>query len=231
MLVHLLHVWHDSAMRLVLPLLTTVVAALAGCADTGGFTPAGVTAQPPPPGTPFMITGAASPSATPGPSGGAPLHQNTTSGTFLPPPDGTRAITYDPAVVPPGATAEVTIDTTTEGVRVRLNVTGMLPKRSYGAHLHTGTCTSVPADAGPHYQHDLAPPNPSADPVYANPQNEVWLDFTADLRGTATVASAQDWTFDPVRPPRSLVIHAERTRTGKDAGTAGPRVACLTLPA
>ncbi|WP_199514594.1 superoxide dismutase family protein [Nucisporomicrobium flavum] len=218
-------------MRLALPLVTALVAALAGCADTGGYTPAGVTAQPPPPGTPFLVTGGGSPAVSPGPSGGAPLSQNTTSGTFLPSPQGTRAITYDPAVVPPGATAEVTIDTTTQSLRVRLQVTGMVPRRSYGAHLHTASCTSVPDDAGPHYQHDIAPSKPSTDPVYANPQNEVWLDFTADLRGAATVTSVQDWTIDPVRPPHSLVIHAERTRTGKDAGTAGPRVACLTLPA
>ncbi|MEV4709122.1 superoxide dismutase family protein [Actinoplanes sp. NPDC049316] len=218
-------------MRLALPLLITAVAALAGCAGSGGTGPAGVTAQPPPPGTPWMVTGGGSPTAAPGPSDGAPLNQNTTTGTFLPAPDGTRAITYDPAVVPPGATAEVTIDTTNQGVRVRLSVTGMVPRRAYGAHLHTGSCTSVPDDAGPHYQHDIAPSKPSADPVYANPHNEVWLDFTADVRGAATVTSAQDWTFDPARPPRSLVVHAERTRTGKDAGTAGPRVACLTLPA
>jgi Cu-Zn family superoxide dismutase len=71
---------------------------------------------------------------------------------------------------------------------------------------------------------------PSADPAYANPRNEVWLDFTADTRGAATVTASQDWAFDEAEPPRSLIVHAEHTRTvaGK-AGTAGPRVACLTL--
>ena len=222
-------------MRFALPLLTLAVATLTGCAGSTGTGPTGVTAKPPPPGTPWIIaSGAARASdvASPSASGAAPLARNTASGTFLPAPAGTRAITYDPAVVPPGAKAEVTTEITTQGARVRLTVAGMVPRRAYGAHLHTMSCTAVPDDAGPHYQHEIDPSKPSVNPVYANPQNEVWLDFTADLRGAATVASGRDWTFDPVRPPRSLVIHAERTRTGEGkAGTAGARVACLTLTA
>ena len=36
--------------------------------------------------------------------------------------------------------------------------------------------------------------------------------------------------FDEIEPARSLVLHAEHTRTAAArAGTAGPRVACLTL--
>jgi len=221
-------------MRLILP-LAVAAAALAGCSGPAVTDPTVVTAPPPPPGTPWIIAsgGALAPaSASPSVTGGAPLATTTTSGTFLPAPAGTRAITYDPAVVPPGAKAEVTTEITTQGVRVRLAVTGMVPRRAYGAHLHTMSCTSVPDDAGPHYQHELDPSKPSVNPVYANPRNEVWLDFTADTTGAATVATRQDWTFEQVRPPRSLVVHAERTRTATDqAGTAGPRVACLTLPA
>ena len=70
------------------------------------------------------------------------------------------------------------------------------------------------------------------DPAYANPRNEVWLDFTADATGTARVVTRQDWTFDEVEPPRSVIVHAEHTRTAVgEAGMAGPRVACLTLGA
>jgi Cu-Zn family superoxide dismutase len=68
-------------------------------------------------------------------------------------------------------------------------------------------------------------------PAYANPHNEVWLDFTADTTGAASAESVQDWRFASGSPARSLVLHAQHTRTGEgEAGTAGPRVACLTLP-
>ncbi|MFI5933583.1 superoxide dismutase [Actinoplanes sp. NPDC051494] len=222
-------------MRRLLPALATVfVTALAGCGSSPGLDGIGG-GEPslPPPGTPFMISsGLPAPSGSAGASAGeqAPLTEGTASGTFQPAPQGTQAVTYDKAVVPPGATAQVSIATTAQGVRVRLAVTGMVPRRAYGAHLHTMTCTSVPDDAGPHYQHQADPSKPSVDPAYANPGNEVWLDFTTDSRGAATVASSHDWAFGATQPPRSLILHAELTRTdaGK-AGTAGPRVACLTL--
>ena len=143
---------------------------------------------------------------------------------------GTRAVTYDTAVVPAGATATLTVTPARSGVRVRLTVGGLTPGRPYGAHLHVNPCTANPADAGPHYQHRRDPVSPSTDPRYANPRNEVWLDFTADARGAATVTSRQRRHFAPGRAPRSLVLHAERTHTGHgEAGTAGARVACLTL--
>jgi len=236
MLARFAHVWHDLAMRLrrlALPLLLT--AALAGCTDE---TPTeGRTFSPPPGATPWFASGppgSARPSpAAPQGSPGAPITQGMVTGTFLPFPQSTLAITYDPKVVPPGSTAQVVIVRTADGTRVRLAVTGMVPRRAYGAHLHRQPCTSVPDQAGPHYQHvpdpKAAASPPSVDPSYANPHNEVWLDFTADARGAALVAG-EDWHFDRIEPPRSLVIHAKPTSTtaGK-AGTAGPRVACLTL--
>ncbi|MEV4639510.1 superoxide dismutase [Actinoplanes sp. NPDC049548] len=222
-------------MRPLLPALTVAVAALAGCAGSGDIGATRATPQLPPAATPWIVaSGIPDPDASrtiaASRSGQAPLTVGTASGTFLPPPDGTQAITYDTAVVPAGATAQVTVATTAQGVRVRLAVTGMVARRAYGAHLHTMSCTSVPDDAGPHYQHRADPSKPSVDPEYANPRNEVWLDFTTDTQGAATVASEQAWAFDPVRAPRSLVVHSQLTRTdaGK-AGTAGPRVACLTL--
>ncbi|MEV0135566.1 superoxide dismutase [Dactylosporangium sp. NPDC050688] len=71
---------------------------------------------------------------------------------------------------------------------------------------------------------------PAANPSDANPQNEVWLDVTTRADGRGSAVATHPWTFDP--PPRSLVIHAAPTKTGpSDAGDAGARVACLTLPA
>jgi Cu-Zn family superoxide dismutase len=154
------------------------------------------------------------------------------SGTFLPFRPGATAITYDPAVVPPGARARVAITEIPYGTVVRLTAAGLIPRRAYGAHLHTMPCTAVPDEAGPHYQHRHDPSSPSVDPSYANPQNEVWLDFTADAAGAGTAVSQQNWAFGPTTRPRSLVVHAEPTSTAAGtAGKAGPRVACLTLPA
>jgi superoxide dismutase, Cu-Zn family len=151
-------------------------------------------------------------------------------------PGGPAAFTYDPAVVPLGATAQVAITRAAAGATVRLAATGLLPDRAYGAHLHTEPCAADPDAAGPHYQHDADPraaaSPPSVDPSYANPHNEVWLDFTTDGEGGASATSAPGRTFHELDPPRSLVLHAGRTRTAPGvAGLAGPRVACLTLPA
>ena len=154
------------------------------------------------------------------------------SGIFLPFRPGATAITYDPAVVPPGARARVAITKVPYGTVVRLTAAGLIPRRAYGAHLHTMPCTAVPDEAGSHYQHRHDPSSPSVDPAYANPRNEVWLDFTADAAGAGTAVSRQSWTLDPAAPPRSLVIHALQTSTAAGvAGKAGPRVACLTVPA
>jgi Cu-Zn family superoxide dismutase len=153
----------------------------------------------------------------------------TTTGTFVPYTPGATAITYDPAVVPPGATARVALAPAAAGVTVRLAATGLVPRRAYGAHLHTRPCHAAPDAAGPHYQHRRDPETPSVDPAYANPRNEVWLDFTADAGGAAGVTEVHP-AFDGGTPPRSLVLHATLTRTAAgQAGTAGPRVACLTL--
>jgi Cu-Zn family superoxide dismutase len=227
---------HDMHLRaLGLPLL--LLAALTGCTGPSGTT-AGSTASPPPGSTPWFLSGAPSParpsSAATSTGPGAPSAEGTVSGTFLPFPRSVRAITYDPKVVPPGATAQLTIARTAGGTTVRLTAAGLVPRRAYGAHLHTRPCTATPDDAGPHYQHSPDPKAaaspPSVDPAFANPRNEIWLDFTADAAGAAAVTAQQDWTFDEVEPPRSLIVHAERTRTAAgQAGMAGPRVACLTL--
>ncbi|GAA4962852.1 hypothetical protein [Actinoplanes utahensis] len=163
---------------------------------------------------PLLLTGAA---PAPGP---AP----DTAGAFL---------SYDRAVVPAGARARLTVHDTETGVRVNLLATGLKPRHAYGAHLHTSRCGKDPADAGPHYQHSVdpaaAPGQPSVDPAFANPRNEIWLDFTTDAFGTGKAVSVQEWPFDESRPPWSLVLHAEHTHTAPgQAGTAGPRLACLT---
>jgi superoxide dismutase, Cu-Zn family len=207
--------------------------AVAAC---GRGTPVAVPSEPAPSGTASTWMryeggpsgGATSPGGLlPGEVGGPSL---VAAGTFQPYRAGSRAITYDPAVVPPGARARIAITRTATGLVVRLTVAGMVPRRPYGAHLHTRPCGATPDAAGPHYQNRHDPKTPSVDPSYANETNEVWLDFLADAAGAGTAVSQENWAFDPKAPPRSLVIHAETTRTGMGvAGTAGARAACLSL--
>ena len=244
--------------RRLIPVVLPVL--LAGCTGYGSDAP--------------VIPEPSWPAARPAPSGGMlgggadlDVPAILASGTFG--TAGPDAVTYDPRIVPAGATARVAVGRVGAGISVRLSVSGMLPRRTYGAHLHTKPCTAAPAGSGPHYQHEPAPPpapepsasgrsapakpgpakpgpatakpspspagasaaaGPDADP-YANPRNEVWLDFTADRTGAATSTAVQGWTFDEAAPPRSLVVHLTATRTGPGvAGTAGARVACLTLP-
>jgi Cu-Zn family superoxide dismutase len=160
----------------------------------------------------------------------------TAKATFVPAASaspGTTAFLYDPTAVKATATAELSMHSNEGTTQVALTVTGFDPHRSYGAHLHTKPCGPDPAAAGGHFEHH---PDPSAsasgstNPSYANPQNEVWLDFTTDGAGRATVRAEQRWALTPQHRPYSLVIHAHQTETGAGvAGSAGPRLACLTI--
>ncbi|MBG0815603.1 superoxide dismutase family protein [Planomonospora sp. ID82291] len=145
-------------------------------------------------------------------------------GTFGAPAPRAAVIAYDRALVPPGAWARVTAESGAVLSTAKVEAGGFLPGRTYGVHLHVNPCGADPDDAGPHYRDGRH--------SHAGAAGEVWLDFTTDRRGAATATAKQDWAFAPGRPPRSLVVHAEPTTTaGADAGSAGPRVACVTLTA
>lgn len=175
------------------------------------------------------------PAATPGTT---PAISATGSFTAAPSPAASTATpataySYDPTLAPAGSAAQVTATSGEATTTVKLVATGFVPGRAYGAHLHVNPCGADSKASGPHFQHHADPAasqSPSVDPKYANPQNEVWLDFTTDADGNATVTAELPWTLADDRRPRALVVHAEKTRTeaGK-AGTAGARVACLTL--
>jgi superoxide dismutase, Cu-Zn family len=137
--------------------------------------------------------------------------------------------TYDTVLVPAGATATV-VSAPFAGTTVVLSVRGLLPDRHYGAHAHVAPCGPTGAAAGAHYQHVVDPVQPSTDPAYANPTNELWLDLTTDDRGAATASTRVAWLFAD-RRPHSVVVHETHTHTGPGvAGTAGARLACLTVP-
>ena len=141
---------------------------------------------------------------------------------------GAIVVRHNTALVPEGATARAFTASAT-GTLTTLSVRGLLPRHEYGAHVHTKPCGAAPTDSGPHYQHVPDPAQPSTDPAYANPRNEIWLDFTTSPDGSGFAVSHVDWTYGD-RRPGSVVIHETHTHTDPGhAGTAGGRLACLNL--
>ena len=91
--------------------------------------------------------------------------------------------------------------------------------RTFGAHVHTGTCGADPLASGGHYQH-------STDPAVPLAQREVWLDVTADADGRGVATTTVPWTF-AAGSAGSVVIHALPTNTL--TGAAGARLACTSV--
>ncbi|GAA3525394.1 hypothetical protein GCM10022234_23030 [Aeromicrobium panaciterrae] len=135
------------------------------------------------------------------------------------------------AEIPAGAKARVQAVYTASGKSiVTLHAWGLKPNTEYGAHAHRDACGATGAAAGPHFQNVVDPVTPSTNPYYANPQNEIWLDFETDEFGSGVAQTQVAWQFNPARRAHSVIIHAEHTHTGTgDSGTAGPRLACLTV--
>lgn len=103
--------------------------------------------------------------------------------------------------------------------RVRLMVTGLPAGRTFGAHVHTGTCGADPLASGGHYQHSIDPSVPLA-------EREVWLDVTSDANGRGVATSTVPWAFAP-GSAGSVVIHA--LPTNATTGAAGARLACTSV--
>ncbi|RSD19736.1 superoxide dismutase family protein [Amycolatopsis eburnea] len=160
----------------------------------------------------------------------SPVHVATAHGTFTAYAPSAHAVTYRPDLVPAGARAHVfSLSAAHAGTTTTLVVTGLRPGRAYGAHAHAQRCGATGDAAGPHFQHVPDPVKPSTDPAYANPRNEIWLDFTTDRLGTGFARSTVDWTFAG-RRARSVVVHETHTHTDPGhAGTAGARLACLDV--
>ena len=175
-------------------------------------------------------TGAAGTGAA-GPDGDGRMLR--TSAVFLQKgePGSARAITYDRRV-PEGARIQVgqKVRKDGKGMKIEVAVRGATPEYTYGMHVHTRPCGALPDSSGPHYQNRKDPKQPSTDTRFANPRNEVWLDFTSDKHGNGSAAAKQKWTFRKGEA-RSVVLHEHATsaHNGK-AGTAGDRLACVTVP-
>lgn len=140
-------------------------------------------------------------------------------------------VRYDTSAVPAGATARVqAVATGSDATVVTLHVRGLTPGRTYGAHVHVRACgASDPAAAGGHYQDQVAPPGQAAKRFYANPDNEIWLDVTPDAAGNGSAQTRVEWRTR-AGGAGSVMLHAAPTSAVEDmAGTAGPRVGCLTV--
>ncbi|MFI0819594.1 superoxide dismutase family protein [Streptomyces sp. NPDC021098] len=116
------------------------------------------------------------------------------------------------------------------GTFVFLALRGVAPNHHFGIHVHTRSCGTKPDSSGPHYQNVKDPKQPSTNPKYANPRNEMWLGATTNSSGDARAKSLVKWHFR-AGEARSVVIHEHGTATqmGK-AGMAGNRVACINVP-
>ncbi|WP_223291215.1 superoxide dismutase family protein [Streptomyces avicenniae] len=127
------------------------------------------------------------------------------------------AVTYDEALVPAGAHVRVGQRVTGDRMVIDLFVGGLVPGRTYGAHVHTAPCGADPASSGPHYQNV---------PGVATEENEVWLDFTAGGEGAGSAVAGKGWVFREGEAA-SVVVHEHATGHG---GVAGDRLACFTVP-
>lgn len=103
--------------------------------------------------------------------------------------------------------------------RVRLMVDGLPAGRTFGAHVHTLPCGSLPAASGGHYQH-------SSDTSIPLGQREVWLDVTAGADGHAATTTVVPWEI-AAGTAGSVVLHA--LPTDPITGVAGGRLACTTV--
>ncbi|CAN5761824.1 hypothetical protein BH24ACT3_BH24ACT3_16670 [soil metagenome] len=156
------------------------------------------------------------------------------SGVLAEPESADTAYTYAGAA-PAGAEMTVEVAEGEDTTNFALDSTGFEPDRGYAIHAHVDPCGTTGDDAGPHYQEEVdpaaTPEEPSADPTYANPENEVWLDLSTDDEGAGTSEAEMPFAFGE-EAPASIVVHEEmETATGPgEEGRAGGRLACLDTP-
>jgi Cu-Zn family superoxide dismutase len=110
------------------------------------------------------------------------------------------------------------------GMTVSLMVSGLPAVRMFGSHVHKADCDA--GMAGGHFQFMPAPDGGANDPAFANPTNEVWLDFTTTDAGAGMSSATLSWV-PPAGAAKAIVVHDHMTG---DGGVAGPKLACLPIP-
>ena len=129
-------------------------------------------------------------------------------------------LVYDAQFLPGADARAHSVSTPSGKTIVTLEVRGLVPGKTYGAHAHTGACVAGDkgAAAGPHWQ--------NAGPA-VTPANEIWLDVTPGADGTGRSKAVQEFAFSGDHRPRSVIIHEKATNPAD--GKAGARIACLTV--
>jgi hypothetical protein len=107
------------------------------------------------------------------------------------------------------------------GMEVQLMVSGLPVDRDFGSHIHKAECDA--GMAGGHFQHVPAPDGGASDPAFANPMNEVWLDFKTDGMGKA-MSDVNVNFVPPAGGAKAIIVHDRKTG---DGGVAGAKLACL----
>lgn len=131
------------------------------------------------------------------------------------------AYTTDGKVSPePRLAGRATAEALGDGMVVSMMVTGLPPSRDFGAHLHKLPCSQMMA--GGHYQDRRGGAN---DPAFANPENEIWLDFSTTPAGGGEASAAVGWV-PRVGEAASIVIHENPTG---DGGIAGAKLFCTDI--
>jgi superoxide dismutase, Cu-Zn family len=156
------------------------------------------------------------------------LATSTPSGTVV-------AVTYNPALAPVGGHMTASLTPSGDSTVADLTVSGLAPNRGFSVVAHVNTCGGVPGGEGPRFQKRIdpaaTPTQPSTNPEYSNPSNEIWLDVHTDSSGAATSHTTVPFVLTD-RGPGSIVVHDQQQTTatsGQGLGQTSDRVACLTL--
>jgi Cu-Zn family superoxide dismutase len=129
-----------------------------------------------------------------------------------------------PNPIPAGARASAVAFDVDGKLRIELAVEGFTPSRVFGSHLHKLACDDE--KAGGHYQNAPFPMGGMAtDPMFANPDNEAWLDFQTDAAGLGAVELTLDW-LPRAGEAKSIIFHHMASGTG---GVSGAKLACLPI--
>src|SRR5699024_4127109 len=115
-----------------------------------------------------------------------------------------------------GASAALTVTSAGDSTSHQLvvwNLDASSAGRTFGVHVHVGSCVPGDGDAAGSHYNTGGPPSPAT---------EVWLDFTATGGGTAWSQATTPFTI-PTGKASALVIHENATAPN---GDAGDRIAC-----
>ena len=164
------------------------------------------------------VTGLLAFGALPASAEGA--HVASASGPFTPNP-GFVANTSDPDNPAIGAEGNVHVVVGANGRTIAaLHVDGLPAGRSFAAHLHRDACSA--SFGGPHYQAPTGTPTGNADP-----EHEVWLDFTTNAAGNARSQAVVPFEVTP--GARSVVIHQGDATGPGGVVVPSQRLACIDV--